>query len=183
MRDTPNDHSRGHSRTLVRTTTCILVVAYLTTIPNLMPNRMSLLMYHLGVEGGRYERAILESLRAPATAAVPTLPRWRTAPPSRPRSGSAPRAGPATALRSSSSLSWRRALSPSAAHRTYAALHEHPQPQNLLPSPTTTRPLRTCTARRDEGEVPVRILPYPRADSGREQNAHRGGGGPQDGLR
>ena len=41
MWDTPNDHSRGHSRTLVRTT--ILVVAYLTTIPNLMPNRMSLL--------------------------------------------------------------------------------------------------------------------------------------------
>jgi hypothetical protein len=42
MWDTPNDHSRGHSRTLVRTT--ILVVAYLTTIPNLMPNRMSLLL-------------------------------------------------------------------------------------------------------------------------------------------
>jgi hypothetical protein len=30
MWDTPNDHSRGHSRTLVQTT--ILVVAYLTTI-------------------------------------------------------------------------------------------------------------------------------------------------------
>ena len=45
MWDTPNDHSRGHSRTLVRTT--ILVVAYLTTIPNLMPNRMSLLPFHL----------------------------------------------------------------------------------------------------------------------------------------
>jgi hypothetical protein len=45
MWDTPNDHSRGHSRTLVRTT--ILVVAYLTTIPNLMPNRMSLLLFAL----------------------------------------------------------------------------------------------------------------------------------------
>eukprot|EP01047_Picozoa_sp_COSAG01_P065382 COSAG01_NODE_8826_length_2647_cov_5.760379_1_plen_84_part_00 len=43
MWDTPNDHSRGHFRTLVRTT--ILVVAYLTTIPNLMPNRMSLLRH------------------------------------------------------------------------------------------------------------------------------------------